>query len=79
MITSLLLALSLLETGSTRTLHLQQTSARQVAVAGEDLELPCEVEPDLGGLIVWKHGARVLFAGELKIRRDQRLSLREGR
>ena len=72
MITPLLLALSLLETGSTRT-------ARQVAVAGEDLELPCQVEPDLGGLIVWKHGARVLFAGQLKIRRDQRLTLREGR
>ena len=72
MITPLLLALSLLETGSSRT-------ARQVAVAGEDLELPCQVEPDLGGLIVWKHGARVLFAGQLKIRRDQRLTLREGR
>ena len=72
MITPLLLALSLLETGSSRT-------ARQVAVAGEDLELPCQVEPDLGGLIVWKHGARVLYAGQLKIRRDQRLTLREGR
>ena len=72
MITPLLLALSLLETGSSRT-------AGQVAVAGEDLELPCQVEPDLGGLIVWKHGARVLFAGQLKIRRDQRLTLREGR
>ena len=72
MITPLLLALSLLETGSSRT-------ARQVAVAGEDLELPCQVEADLDGLIVWKHGARVLFAGQLKIRRDQRLTLREGR
>ena len=72
MITPLLLALSLLDTGSS-------SSARQVGVAGEDLELPCQVEPDLDGLIVWKHGARVLFAGQLKIRRDQRLTLREGR
>ena len=54
-------------------------SARYVKIAGEDLDLTCHVEPDLGGLIVWKHGARVLFAGNLQIRRDERLALEERR
>ena len=52
-------------------------AVRKVITAGEDLILDCEGEPDLGGLIVWKHGARVLFAGDLRVRRDSRLAVRD--
>ena len=75
-ITTFLTALAVC--GTDKSFHLHQlTSARQVATAGEELLLSCDVQPDLGGLIVWKHGARVLFAGDLKIRRDERLALRD--
>ena len=50
---------------------------RKVSTAGEELRLRCELQPELGGLIVWKHGARVLFAGDLRIRRDERLAVRD--
>ena len=37
--------------------------------------LPCEVA-DLGEMVLlWKRGPRVIFAGEMKVRRDERLSL----
>ena len=79
LITSVLLGVSLVNfTVSTNRLR-HHTKARQVKVAGEELLLSCDLQPDLGGLIVWKHGARVLFAGDLRIRRDGRLSLQDGR
>lgn len=52
---------------------------RKVVTAGEELSLTCELQPELGGLVVWKHGARVLFAGDLRIRRDDRLAVRDRR
>ena len=72
------LLLFLLAESNARSSH-QKPPLRAVTTAGEDLRLSCDVEPDLGGLIVWKHGARVLFAGDLRIKRDERLAVREGR
>ena len=46
-----------------------------VAVEGEEVEIDCDVDVDDDGLIVWKHGARVLFAGTLRIRRDYRMAV----
>ena len=79
LITAALLAVSMVSLAVTANRLRHHTKARQVKVAGEELLLGCDLQPDLGGLIVWKHGARVLFAGDLRIRRDGRLSLQEGR
>ena len=57
----------------------EKPPVRKVVTAGEELSLTCELQPELGGLVVWKHGARVLFAGDLRIRRDDRLAVRDRR
>lgn len=46
-----------------------------VAVEGEEVAIGCDVDVDDDSLIVWKHGARVLFAGNLRIRRDYRMAV----
>ena len=44
---------------------------------GETLFLPCRVK-DLGPMVLlWKKGNRVLTAGEMMVRRDDRLSLQD--
>ena len=50
----------------------------KILVAGEDLDLDCKLEAgdvEDAGLVVWKHGERVLFAGNLRIRRDYRMAI----
>ena len=49
--------------------------AKHVAVVGEEVEVDCDIDVDDDGLIVWKHGKRVLFAGTLRIRRDYRMGV----
>ena len=44
-------------------------------IVGGRAELLCDLPTDRGGKIVWKTGPRVLFAGDMRIRRDRRLSL----
>ena len=46
-----------------------------VKVVGEELGVLCDLETDHGGLIVWKFGDRVLFAGSLRVRRDFRIAV----
>ena len=42
---------------------------------GEEVKLSCDVKTEPEGKIVWKAGHRVMFAGDLRIKRDNRLSL----
>ena len=42
-------------------------------VQGEEVSVECDIDVDDGGLLVWKHGDRILFAGNLRIRRDYRI------
>ena len=46
-----------------------------VKVVGEELSILCNLVTDQGGLIVWKYGDRVLFAGNLRVRRDFRIAV----
>ena len=48
-----------------------------VKVVGEELSVLCDLETDHGGLIVWKFGDRVLFAGSLRVRRDFRIAVQD--
>ena len=46
------------------------------AQIGDSLVLPCKVE-DLGPMVlIWKKGTRVLTAGEMMVKRDDRMVLR---
>ena len=49
--------------------------AEKTLVAGEKLDLGCDLDVEDAGLVVWKHGDRVLFAGNLRIRRDYRMAI----
>lgn len=49
--------------------------AEKSLVAGEELDLGCDLDVEDAGLVVWKHGDRVLFAGNLRIRRDYRMAI----
>ena len=51
----------------------QQTE--KTLVAGEELDLGCDLDVEDAGLVVWKHGDRVLFAGNVRIRRDYRMAI----
>ena len=44
-------------------------------IVGYEVKLSCDLQTDPEDKIVWKAGPRVLFAGDLRIRRDRRLSL----
>ena len=44
-------------------------------VAGEELDLGCDLDVEDAGLVVWKHGDRVLFTGNVRIRRDYRMAI----
>ena len=55
------------------------TSLHKVTTTvGEKQRLTCNLKPDFGGQIVWRYENRVLFAGDLRIRRDSRLTLADG-
>lgn len=46
------------------------------AQIGDSVVLPCEVQ-DLGPMVlIWKKGTRVLTAGEMMVKRDDRMVLR---
>ena len=49
--------------------------AEKSLVTGEELDLGCDLDVEDAGLVVWKHGDRVLFAGNLRIRRDYRMAI----
>ena len=49
--------------------------AEKSLVAGEELDLGCDLDVEDAGLVVWKHGDRVLFAGNVRIRRDYRMAI----
>ena len=51
--------------------------SRYFASPGDRVSLPCSVAR-LGALVrLWKRGARVIFAGDLKVRKDPRLEVSE--
>ena len=49
--------------------------AEKSLVAGEELDLGCDLDVEDAGLVVWKHGDRVLFTGNVRIRRDYRMAI----
>ena len=43
--------------------------------AGEDLELSCALENTEENVVIWKHAGRVLFAGNMRVRHDDRINI----
>ena len=43
--------------------------------AGEDLELSCALENTEENVVIWKHASRVLFAGNIRVRHDDRINI----
>ena len=43
--------------------------------AGEDLELSCALENTEENVVIWKHAGRVLFAGNIRVRHDDRINI----
>ena len=48
---------------------------KYVSVKGEDIVIECNLEVDDGGMLVWKHEHRLLFAGTMRVHRDFRISV----
>ena len=44
-----------------------------IKVEGEEVSIMCDIDVDDEGLLVWRQGDRLLFAGNLRIRRDYRI------
>lgn len=42
---------------------------------GSDVKLPCNVTNLSDGVLLWKQGSRIFFAGNIKVRRDDRFAL----
>ena len=71
-------ALTLIQLLSTVTLvtAMPQTSVQEVTVAtGEKMSLECSLETDNSNVVIWKKSDRVLYAGNIRVRHDQRLSV----
>ena len=45
--------------------------------AGERLSLTCSLENDNNNVVIWKKSDRVLFAGNIRVRHDRRISVTE--
>ena len=50
-------------------------SAKIIASVGKHFTLSCDIENKENNVIIWKHGGRVLFAGDIRVRHDDRISV----
>ena len=53
-----------------------QTSVQEVTVAaGERLSLECSLETEITNVVIWKKSDRVLYAGNVRVRHDRRITV----
>ena len=53
-----------------------QTSVQEVTVAaGERMSLECSLETDITNVLIWKKSDRVLYAGNVRVRHDRRITV----
>ena len=45
--------------------------------AGKRVAIKCDLGNPEGNVIIWKHKKRVLFAGEMRVRHDDKISVTE--
>ena len=71
-------ALTMMQLLSTLTLitAMPQTSVQEVTVAaGERMSLECSLETDITNVVIWKKSDRVLYAGNVRVRHDRRITV----
>ena len=44
-------------------------------ISGSEISLACEITASTGSVILWKKDGRVLFAGDLRVRRNSRFNV----
>ena len=44
-------------------------------ISGSEISLACEIKANTGSVILWKKDGRVLFAGDLRVRRNSRFNV----
>ena len=71
------LTLALLSTVTFITALPQNTKQEVTVAAGERLSLTCSLENDNNNVVIWKKSDRVLFAGNIRVRHDRRISVTE--
>ena len=42
---------------------------------GKHVTIDCNIENQENNLIIWKHGGRVLFVGDIRVRHDDRITV----
>jgi len=48
---------------------------RRDVIAGDDIKISCALENTEGNVVIWKHAGRVLFAGNIRVRHDNRINI----
>ena len=48
-----------------------------VVITGKTIDIKCELENSEDNLLIWKHKGRVLFAGAVRVRHDERMHVME--
>ena len=46
-------------------------------ITGKTIDINCELENSEDNLLIWKHEGRVLFAGDVQVRHDDRMHVME--
>jgi hypothetical protein len=59
-------------------LHIKQQVSVKTVLAGTKLSFSCELERRDKSVVLWKKDDRVLFAGDLRVRMDERFSFNNG-
>ena len=44
-------------------------------ISGSEISLACDIKANTGSVILWKKDGRVLFAGDLRVRRNSRFNV----
>ena len=54
------------------------TSTAKTVITGEKISLSCDLVKQEESIVLWKKDERVIFAGDLRVRMDERLSVDDG-
>ena len=46
-------------------------------ITGKTIDINCELENSEDNVLIWKHEGRVLFAGDVRVRHDDRMLVKE--
>ena len=54
------------------------TNTDKTVITGEKINLSCDLVKQEESVVLWKKDDRVIFAGDLRVRMDERLSVEDG-